>query len=278
MKATTWKLGLSTCATESLDRIFFDTYAENGIQVMEISLPTQMYPQIDWKTAKKDALETNVEIRSIHLPFYPFESNNIADPDAEIRKKSIEAQTELIKRAADIGTQIAVIHPSGEPNPAEERKERLLYARESLAILAENASKCGSTVAVENLPRTCLGNCIEEMRYLTDIHENLRICFDTNHLLLEKNADFIKALGDRFITIHVSDYDFLDEKHWLPYEGKTDWVELVTLLEEVGYCGPFLYEVPRRIPRTLNRRELTFADYRVNYEACVQKRVAPKII
>lgn len=278
MKATDWKLGLSSCATDSIDRSVFEAYAQNGIQVMEISLPMQMYLEIDWKAAKKDALETGVEIRSIHLPFYPFETNNIASPDAWVRKQSIEMQTELIKRSSEIGVKIAVIHPSGEPNPNDDRKNRLLYAQESLSILAENASHYGSTVAVENLPRTCLGNCIEEMRFLTAGNEKLRICFDTNHLLTEKNADFIKTLGNLFVTIHVSDYDFLDEKHWLPYEGKNDWVELVTLLEDAGYEGPFLYEVGRKTPPTLNRRELTFADYRKNYEACVQKRVAPKII
>ena len=94
----------------------------------------------------------------------------------------------------------------------------------------------------------------------------------------EKNADYIRALGNYFINIHVSDYDFIDERHWLPYEGKTDWVELVTLLEEAGYEGPFLYEVPRHIPSGLNRRNLTYADYRDNYEACVHKRPAPRVI
>ncbi len=277
MKATEWKFGVSSCAANSISREVFEAYARNQIALMEISLPWELYPSIDWKEVAETAAATGVEVYSLHLPFFPFETNNLASPDVQIRKNSVAMQTELIERAGDIGIHIAVIHPSAEPILPEARKECLLYAQESLAILAEHAARCGSTVAVENLPRTCLGNCIDEMRFLTQGDERLRICFDTNHLLKEKNSDFIKALGKQFVTIHVSDYDFIDEKHWLPYEGKTDWVELVTLLEEADYSGPFLYEVGLRTPPTLHRRDLTFADYRENYEACIHKLPAKRI-
>jgi sugar phosphate isomerase/epimerase len=40
----------------------------------------------------------------------------------------------------------------------------------------------------------------------------------------------------------MSDYDFLDEKHYFPGNGLIDWKEVVELLEEAGYEGPFLYE------------------------------------
>ncbi len=278
MNAPQWKLGLSTCAADSLEKETFDAYRQNGIRVMEISLPTKMYSLIRWKDILQYAKDTDVEIRSIHLPYYPFEIYDLSAPDASVRQNAIKLQAELIERAADIGTSIAVIHPSGEPYCEAERPDRLARARESLAILAEKAAVCGTTVAVENLPRTCLGNSISEMRELISENDKLRICFDTNHLLSEKNADLIKALGHMFVSIHVSDYDFVDEKHWMPYEGKTDWIELVTLLEQIGYNGPFLYEVPRGKPKTLDRRALTFADYKPNYDACVNKVPAPKII
>lgn len=278
MNATDWKLGLSTCATNSLEKEVFEAYAENGIRIMEISLPTAMYDSIRWKSIAGYAKETDVEIRSIHLPYYPFETLDLSSPDAAVRKAALEMQTDLLARASEIGTRIAVIHPSGEPYLETERSERLKCAQDALASLAEKASAYGTTIAVENLPRTCLGNCIADMKYLTAGNEALRICFDTNHLLTQNNADFVRALGHLFVNMHVSDYDFVDEKHWMPYEGKNDWVELVALLEQVGYDGPFLYEVPRTKPRALDRRELTFADYKPNYEACIHKRPAPKIV
>ena len=50
-------------------------------------------------------------------------------------------------------------------------------------------------------------------------------------------------MGGRIITLHVSDYDFVDERHLLPGEGKNPWGEILRALEEVGYDGRFTYEV-----------------------------------
>ena len=40
-----------------------------------------------------------------------------------------------------------------------------------------------------------------------------------NHLLGESHTDFMKALKHNIITTHLSDYDGVDERHWLPGEG-----------------------------------------------------------
>ena len=38
MKATEWKLGMSSCSTGKLDKETFDGYAANGISCMEVAL------------------------------------------------------------------------------------------------------------------------------------------------------------------------------------------------------------------------------------------------
>ncbi len=211
------------------------------------------------------------------MPFCPFEKINIATKDKAVRDYTIKLLTEnYIKPGADIGIKTAVIHPSAEPNDDSEREELLKIGADSLAILAESAAKCGMTIAVEDLPRTCLGNCSDDLKKLISLNDKLRVCFDTNHLLIEKNSDFVKAFGDKIVTLHVSDYDFLNERHWLPYEGKVDWIELVSALEDVGYCGPFMYEIGLKTPDSIIRRNLTFADFVENYKACIEKRkIAP---
>lgn len=132
------------------------------------------------------------------------------------------------------------------------------------------------TVAVENIPRTCLGNKSAEIKSLISRHRSLKVCFDTNHLLDQRNADFVRDIGEKIITLHVSDYDFLNERHWLPYEGKQNWVELVTALEEVGYNGAWMYEIAFYIPNTIERsRRLNFDDFKQNRAACVAKTPLP---
>lgn len=276
MKATEWKLGLSTCAYWSIEPAIFEGCASAGIQAMELSLPSEMYDTIPWKEVKRLSAETGVEVRSIHLPFYPFSIRDLASLDEQVRKGTIAAHKELLSRAGEIGTHIATVHPSIAPLAAELREEHMKRAQESLAELAEHAASCGTTLGVENLSSNeALGNCIEEMRALLSADDRLRHTFDVNHMLRHSHAEYIRAMGRFFVNIHISDFDFVAERHWLPYEGKIDWVELVTLLEDVGYEGPFLYEVPAKNP--IRTRPLTFADYRENYEALVNKRTAPRI-
>lgn len=276
MKANNWKLGLSTCGMMPTKELF-DEYAKAGIQEMEISFGKDFDPPIDWKNIPVWAKDAGVGLWSYHLPFMPFAEINIASLDKELREKTINICLELIKKSSDMGIKIAVIHPSGEPNADDVREEMLKVGAESLAVLQEKASKYGVTVAVEDLPRSCLGNHSSDIKKLISLNDNLRVCFDTNHLLIQKNSDFIKDVGSKIITLHVSDYDFRNEQHWLPYEGKVDWVELVTLLEEVGYNGPFMYEISLKSGDFIERRDLTFVDFKKNYDAVINKKV-PEIL
>ena len=222
--------------------------AENGIHEIELSSgrPAPFFETLDYPHKAKEisrmAKDCGVNISSIHLPFGPFDRFDPAARDAEVRKKLIAAQTELIDAAGDAGVTFAVIHPSGEPYREEERAERLEIAVETIGILTETAKKAGMVMALENLPRTCLCRTSDEMLYFLDRIPDLRVVFDTNHSLTEANPHYIRAVGEKIVTLHVSDYDFIDERHQLPGVGKIDWEELISALEEVNYQGRFLYE------------------------------------
>ena len=271
MKATEWAFGMSSCSTGKVDIDTFEQYAKHGVEMIETSFGSLDAVPHNWKELETNSRDTGVKLWSVHLPFWPFDVLDFASFDKEARKKALAIQCEITKNAADIGIKTAVIHPSGEPYPQNERDERIKIAADMLAQLAEAAHSCGVTVAVEDLPRTCLGNCSADIKRLIADNQKLRVCFDTNHLLSERNVDFVKALGDKIVTLHVSDYDFRNERHWLPYEGSVDWAELVTALEDVGYCGPFMYEISLKTPASIKRRDLTFADFSENYKACVEK-------
>ena len=272
MKATEWKLGMSSCGRE-LDEKTFEGYAANGVSAMEISPSLEQLKVLDYEGTRTLAEKYGVELWSFHLPFYPFDTLNIASLDKQLVTYSVNYLSELIKKASTAGCKVAVIHPSGEPNVESEREELLKIAADALAQLGDVAYSQGMTLAVEDLPRTCLGNCSSDIKRLIADNRRLRVVFDTNHLLAEKNEDFIKELGDKIVTLHVSDYDFRNERHWLPYEGRNNWVNIVSLLEETGYSGPFMYEIGPGTPETIVReRDLEFSDFVENYKACVEKR------
>ncbi len=150
---------------------------------------------------------------------------------------------------------------------------------ESLDKLAEAAHECGAVIAVEDLPRTCLGHDSDEILRLISANDKLKVCFDTNHLLIDDNITFMDKLGDKIVTIHVSDYEFIDECHWLPGEGKVDWINMIDKFEEIKYNGIWLYEMSFKGERGLTRsRDLTYKDFYDNAKAIFEKREIPKII
>ena len=117
------------------------------------------------------------------------------------------------------------------------------YSIDTLHRIADIAQSCGIKLAVENLPRTCLGNIHEEIQLILNEIPSLYACFDMNHSLRQPNPDFIRALGSRIITVHASDYDMVDERHLLPFLGRNDWAAIMQALEDVDYSGFFTFEL-----------------------------------
>ena len=255
-----YRIGLSTCS-KVIDEELFRQYREAGIAAAEISTAFDKYDSLDYRAIERNARKYGIELWSYHLPFWPFSE---IDPSvASLQKHAISYFSELIKKASDIGIPRFVIHPSGEPIADADRPERMRVATDTLATLAEVCVQNGAILAIEDLPRTCLGNCSAEILSLLRGHDAMRVCFDTNHLLGgEDPAAFIRAVGDKLVTLHVSDYDFVDERHWLPGEGDIDWSGIVEALRDVDYQGVFMYEISPKCPKTILRdRDLVYTDF-----------------
>lgn len=255
-------LGLSTCGKE-INRQLFSDYADAKIADMEISEAD--YSEFDFAGTYALAKEYGINLWSLHLPFVPFEKIEISSTDEDLRKSTIVLLSEIIKKSADIGIDKFIIHPSGEPIDDSIREERKKRSRETLSELADVAEKCNAVICVEDLPRTCLGHSAEEMKFLIAEDERLRVCIDTNHITEEKPEDIITALGDKLATVHISDFDFVNERHWLPGEGKINWQAVVSAFKTVGYEGPWLYEIGFACPETILRdRDLNVYDFARN--------------
>jgi sugar phosphate isomerase/epimerase len=51
-----------------------------------------------------------------------------------------------------------------------------------------------------------------------------------------------RALRSKLLTLHMSDYDGIDEQHQMPGRGVLDWQAFMQALREAGYAGPYNYE------------------------------------
>lgn len=249
----------------SVSESIFKELKDAQIKYFEVSLYKEAVEKLDFDNLKEMSKKYGVELWSFHLPFMPFAEIDISNPD--IAKKTVEYLKYFIENGAKIGIDKFVIHASGEPIKEEDRATRMETAKESLRELCEFADNFGAVIAVENLPRTCLGRDSKDMLELLSVDKRLRSCFDTNHLLQEDSSKYIKAVGEKIITTHISDYDFKDERHWLPGEGKIDWQRLYLDLKSIGFDGAWLYELNLTANHTIDReRDLCAGDVRKNAE------------
>ena len=248
----------------------FGKYKENGIPYAELSLRHNELENMNFyekpEILNNLANSSGVEFWSFHIPF-----GNEINPAILNEKESKEAMAIMekgIRAAAKIGIQTMVIHPSAEPNKPEERREKMKKSIENMKILSDLCRSLGAVLAVEDLPRTCLGNCSDEIIEFLDAIPSLMLCYDTNHLTVQKNSDFLNALIEhglhgRIRTIHVSDYDGIDEKHRLPFDGVNDWKDILSKLEMLDYNGVFMYEVDKAWDRD---KPYTVKDVAQNFE------------
>ena len=237
-------LGINSSQTAAKIKLIKDA----GIEWVEVTCNSfqRNIPESEWETRaeniRKILADLGLKIWSCHLPFSGTLDISVLDDDA--RRANIELQKRMIRLCGEkYHPQRLVLHPSSEPITEAERPRRLENARAAIGELAPVAKEIGAVLCIENLPRTCLGRVVSEMEYLIEPYPDVMVCFDTNHLLQETHQHYFEVLGSRIGTIHVSDYDRTDERHWLPGKGVIDWPAFHWMLRLSGYDGIFMYEV-----------------------------------
>jgi len=158
-----YKVGLSTNG-KGIGEELFASYQRNGISALELSIDMKDYPDLNYEVLSQRSKKYGIDLWSFHLPFGLHDVVDISSLSREMRESSFSYLSEIIKKAANIGFDKFVIHPNaGEPIGDEERRDRINYSKESLVRLSDVAVSCGGVIAVENLPRTNLGNTSDEM-------------------------------------------------------------------------------------------------------------------
>ena len=242
------ELGVSQALFGSLSQSEASSMVNNGVKYLEVTMNTFWRDQTEsecqkrFENTKKIINSTpGLKVWSVHLPFSG--SLDISVLNDAKRAENVALQAKMIRMAGEFKPEKLVLHPSSEPISDSDRKARMDKAKESIALLLPVAKEIGAQLCIENLPRTCLGRTSDEMLYIIEDFPEVGVCFDSNHLLIESHNSFFKNVGNRIGTIHASDYDKVDERHWNPGKGVIDWPEFMTNLLHYGYNGVFMTEV-----------------------------------
>lgn len=244
----TYELGISQALFGSLSKAEAASMPSAGVKYIEVTM-NDFWRGYTLEECYKRARNTKqiientqgLEVWSVHLPFSKTLDISVTDENA--RAENVATMKEMIRLAGEFGPKKLVLHPSSEPIAEQDRAERLKCSKKSIGELITVAKEIGAQLCIENLPRTCLGRTSSDMMYLIEDYPEVMVCFDSNHLLIEDHNSFFRNVGERIGTIHASDYDKTDEKHWMPGLGIINWPMFLTNLMHYDYEGVFMTEI-----------------------------------
>ena len=196
--------------------------------------------------------ESSLNLNAIHMPITN-EWADLACQYEEDRKEIVKLFIKLIKRLDKYNPSAYVFHPGGFGVNEFNQKEYTERLIKSVNALTQETDK---KICIENMAGRHFLDTADKMCDFLSKCDKAYTCVDLNHFYFEKPQDAILKYGDRIGTIHVSDYDLIKERHFLPKEGKIDWNKVLTALKMVNYQGVFNYEV-------LNK--YTFEQIKANY-------------
>lgn len=202
----------------------------------------------------KAVLDEGLTLNSVHMPFQRF--IYISSYDEGVRAWAVDEFRQLIAICDKYNAKNYVFHSKTG------RKEEGLWDLRKPALVRSFRELTGATrnnICIENMVGSFPCTLADMLEVLEQVEKG-KCCVDTNHFLHDKTSEAILALGDRVTTIHVSDYDGVYEKHWLPKQGVNNWMKIIGALEKIGYKGVFTYEVESQ------KYGYTYADIRKNYE------------
>lgn len=262
------KLGVSIGAFDLFGERddFFDRLKEikkQGFYSVEVSFGKGGCYKVSMERVTQNAnrflgavLDEGLVLNSVHLPFSRF--CYFSSSDEGVRAFASEEMQKLIAECDKFSPKHYILHSkTGTESEGlwAARVPALIKTAKELVTVTKNNICLENMVA--SFPRTA-----QELASIVDEVKGARVCVDTNHFLKEKTQDAIATLGKRIATIHVSDHDYVYEKHWLPKEGKIDWMKVLGALEKVGYNGVFNYEV---------KQVYSYQEIRANYESLFEE-------
>ena len=182
--------------------------------------------------------DAGLKVNSVHFPFAK-EYCDIDAKDKDVRLTAVDYFKKIMKIAEPYNPKAFVAHPGYGEVEQEESEIFNNFCDSAERLIASTNSK----FCVENMVRSKFYSKAEQMLKYLDRVKNSYVCVDTNHFLSDKAEDVIDKFGDRLGAIHVSDYDYVDELHMLPGEGKINWQAVIKSLEKANFNGAFVYEL-----------------------------------
>lgn len=219
---------------------------------------------------KQTAQECGIEFSQAHSSFY-----NFCDSNAPNKDFMDQMVLRSMKCAGALGVKWVVIHAGTDfesPRLVRDSKRKNM---EYFKPVIEYAGEQHVGVAIENLwelnisPKRRYTTTAEELVELVDelslLYPNVGICWDNEHanIMQQSQTAALELIGDRLKATHISDNTGINNDHILPFNGITDWYEIMAALNKIGYKGDFTYEAHQSTNRLPDELLLPLLKYSV---------------
>ena len=280
-----YRYAVSFPNTQAVDPDWRKSIARAAIRRIEYSCgrfaPEAFKPEV--AVLREMQARGEVEVASIHIPFG--DAWAIANPDEAARRLAVSMTREFVDVTRPLGTVNYTLHGSAEPIAEDARRAYMASLKKSLAELAPVAEDAGISLNLENLPRTCLRRCPEEMlEMLAGLPEKtFGYCLDVNHFcgFAERCPEIAALLGKRIRACHFSDYDGIDECHWYPGLGVLDWQGILDVIRTLPQDIVLIFETfgflkaphDRAVTNAIRLRDAEKCVYWIEHAAELEKAV-----
>jgi sugar phosphate isomerase/epimerase len=204
-------------------------------------------------TAEAAKIRTTVEssglvVTGLHWLLVKPDGLSLTDPDASVRKRTIDVMARLTALCAELGGAV-LVHGSPkqrEVAPGETHAVALGRLQDGLAQVATAAAKAGVTYCIEPLSRkeTSVINTIAEAAELVRAidHPHLLTMIDCSAAGLTE-TDSIPSLIDRWLpTGLIAHVQVNDPNRRGPGQGEMKFAPILTALKRQHYAGTIAVE------------------------------------
>ena len=172
-----------------------------------------------------------LRVRDMHCA--ESEQGNWGSPRQDARRIGMRLVVNRMDMLARLGGQVLIMHVPAEPPETDAAANRAFWEalRRSLDELKPLSKERGIRLAVENGAYATLDKVLSICS-----RDYVGVCYDSGHGNLEPGGlDWLAAVKDRLISVHLHDNDGKADLHKIPFTGTVDFDRVCRLIAESPY-------------------------------------------
>jgi L-ribulose-5-phosphate 3-epimerase len=226
----------------------FQMVKDAGFDGIELNLPDDSL-SVDIINQAKAA--SGLEVAGIICtPHWKFP---LSDPDPAKRERTVIGLRQALQQGGEIGCTRVLLVP-GVVNKQVDYAQCWQRAIEGIKRCTDAAEKAKCHIAVENVWNMFITNPVEAARFVDEINNPwVGWHFDIGNCVNYGWPEhWVRILGKRIRNLHVKEYSRKKRDAEGPSkgfqvelgEGDDDWPAIMTALDEIGYQGYGILEIP----------------------------------